>query len=196
MFLGLCASIGCAVVVHAQWGVTSNVTWKGTASVVTTNNVTSAEYSWWLLGFECEEVVSTGPLIRNGNNFWYDFDLTETIGSGCPQFIAHMTTPVDLGTLAPGVYTLVTASWSVTVMTNTFTVAPVLQPTGFDTNGYFQIRMSSGVTNVDYVLQRSTDLVNWTSLSTNTVSTNAVGVALTDYSPVLPGVCFYRVLCQ
>ncbi len=177
--------------------VSNNVTWTGTVSFVTTSNVTYADYSWFLLGYMGENLVNTGPLIRTNNTFWYNFDLLETsCWEGCPQIIVHETTPVDLGTLAPGVYTLITTSWGAPVMTNTFTSAPVLHPNGFDTNGYFQIQMSSGVTNVNYVLQCSTDFVNWTSLSTYTVSTNTVGVALTDYYPVLPGVCFYRVLCQ
>jgi hypothetical protein len=170
------------------------VTWTGTPSIATTNNVTYVEYSWSLSG--CEDLVSTGPLMRNGNTFSYDFDVMNTIAGGCPLIIVYETTTVALGTLAPGVYTLITTSWGAPVMTNTFTVAPVLQPNGFDTNGYFQIQMSSGVTNVNYVLQCSTDFVNWISLSTNAVSTNTVGVALTDFYPVLPGICFYRVLCQ
>ena len=175
---------------------TNAATWTGTVSFVTTRNVTYADYSWLLLGPLCEDLVNTGPLIRTNNTFWYDFDLTMAIGGPCPQIIVHETTPVDLGTLAPGIYTLITTSWGEPVMTNTFTIAPVLQANGFDTNGYFQIQMFSGVTNVNYVLQYSTDLVNWTSLSTNTVSTNTVGAALTDYYPVLPGIRFYRVLCQ
>ena len=170
------------------------VTWTGTPSIATTNNVTCVEYSWSLSG--CEDLVSTGPLMRNGNTFSYDFDVMNTIAGGCPLIIVYETTTVALGTLAPGVYTLITTSWGAPVMTNTFTVAPVLQPNGFDTNGYFQIQMSSGVTNVNYVLQCSTDFVNWISLSTNAVSTNTVGVPLTDFYPVLSGICFYRVLCQ
>jgi hypothetical protein len=178
-------------------GGTNNVTWTGTVSFVTTNNITFATYSWLLLAFECENLVGMGPLIRTNNAFWYDFDLSEPImPPGCPQHADEETTPVILGTLAPGVYTLVTTSWSAPVMTNTFTVTPALQASGFDTNGYFQMQMSGGVTNVNYVLQYSTDLVNWISLSTNTVSANTVGVALTDYYPVLSGVGFYRVLCQ
>ena len=46
----------------------------------------------------------------------------------------------------------------------------------------------TGVTNVTYVLQCSTDLVNWTSLSTNSVEQQ-----LRDPSPVLPGSRYYRV---
>ena len=76
MFLGLCASIGCTGLVHAQGGVgETNVTWQGTVSLVTTGNVTYAEYNWMLLGCKCQSLVSTGPVIRNGSNFWYNFDI-------------------------------------------------------------------------------------------------------------------------
>jgi hypothetical protein len=193
-FLGLCASIGCAGLLHAQVGET-NVAWQGTVSLVTTGNVTYAEYSWLLLGYECEHLVSTGPLIRNGNNFWYDFDLAETTGVACPQFIARVTTTAVLGTLAPGTYTLTTTSWGVPVATNTFTIpanstppAPILCPIGFCTNGSFEIQMSNCDSNKSYVLQCSTNLVDWTCLSTN-----SGGQPLMDASPVLPGSRFYRV---
>lgn len=192
MFLGLCASIGCAGLVHAQGVVSNTVTWTGTVSLVTTGNVTYAEYSWVLFGCDCEYLVSTGPVTRNGSNFWYNFDLAEETGPViCPQFIALMVTTAALGTLAPCTYTLTTTSWGVPVATNTFTVpassTPTLQPIGFATNGSFNIQLT-GLTNVNYVLQCSTDFVNWTSLSTN-----SVGPPLTDPSPVLPGPCYYRV---
>ena len=190
MFLALCASLGCANSVHAQVGVT-NVTWQGTVSMVTTGSVTYAEYTWLLYGCMCEYVVSTGPVTRNGSSFSYNFDLAENTGGPCPQFIAQMNTTAVLGTLAPGDYTLTTTSWGVPVATNNFTIptnsAPRLQPLGFGTDGSFNIQLT-GVTNVSYVLQCSTNLVNWTSLSTN-----SVGPPLRDTSPVLPGPRYYRV---
>jgi hypothetical protein len=130
-------------------------------------------------------------VIRNGSNFWYNFNLEEETGVPCPQFIASLTTTAALGTLAPGDYTLTTTSWGVPVATNTFTVptnsTPTLQPVGFGADGSFNIQLT-GVTNVSYVLQYSTNFVNWTSLSTN-----SVGPPLRDPSPVLPGSCYYRV---
>jgi hypothetical protein len=48
----------------------------------------------------------------------------------------------------------------------------------------------NGNTNANYVLQSSTNLVVWTSLSTNTLTLVPV---LSDTNPVLPGPCFYRV---
>jgi hypothetical protein len=187
MFLGLCASLGCADLVHAQAWVP--VPWQGTVSLVTTGNVTYAEYTWVFGG--CEDLVSIGPVIRHGHNFSYDFDLELETGVACPLFVILETTTVALGTLAPGDYTLTTTSWGVPVATNTFTVptnsAPTLQPIGFGADGSFNIQLT-GVTNVSYVLQCSTNCVNWTSLSTN-----SVGPPLRDTSPVLPGPCYYRV---
>jgi hypothetical protein len=198
MFLGLCASIGCAGLLQAQIGE-MNVTWQGTVCVGTTNTVTTAEYQWLLMGFECENLVSTGPLIRRGTNFLYNFDLEmETGPVVCPQFIALVTTTANLGTLAPGGYTLITTSWGMPVATNTFTIpanstpftssGPTLCPAGFCTNGSFQIQMSNCDTNKSYVLQCSTNLMNWISLSTN-----SGGPPLADPCPVLPGPCYYRV---
>jgi hypothetical protein len=195
MLLGWCATVGCAGLLRGQgWqpimeaGVVTNL--------VTTGGVTYVEYTWLMTG--CDSVASIGPLLCNGNNFSFDFDIEQYEGI-CPDFAFYEGTNVVLGALAPGTYTLTTTSWNVPMSTNIFTISnitPVLQPIGFDTNGFFQIQMSSGVTNVSYVLQCSTNLVDWTSLSTNSVSTNSVGVALTDNAPVLPGVRYYRVLCQ
>ena len=58
------------------------MTWQGTISLVTTNNITRAEYKWMLLGYECESVFSMGPVIQSGSNFWFNFDLqieTQTV---------------------------------------------------------------------------------------------------------------------
>lgn len=196
ILLGLCASLGCAGLLHAQNGEMP-VTWHGSISLVTTNNLTYAEYQWELLGFECESVFSVGPVIPyDGTNFWFNFNLQEEIQPAlCPQFIANMTTPALLGELAPGSYNLITASWGVPVATNNFTIPlvsippqPVLCPVGFCTNGGFQIQMSNCDSNKSYVLLCSTNLVNWTSLSTN-----SGGPPLMDPSPILPGPCYYRV---
>ncbi len=93
--------------------------------------------------------------------------------------------------MAPGDYTLTITSWSLPVATNTFTIpipTPILHPIGFAGDGSFQIQMSNGVTNVSYVLQCSTNCVNWTSISTNSVEQQ-----LRDPSPVVPGSRYYRV---
>jgi len=190
MFLVLCATFGCAGLVHAQAWVP--VPWQGGVSLVTTGNVTYVQYTWALGG--CEELVSIGPVIRNGSNFSYDFDLELETGVACPLFVILETTTVALGTLAPGDYTLTTTSWGVPVTTNTFTIStnstppsPILCPIGFGADGSFNIQLT-GVTNVSYVLQCSTNFVDWTSLSTN-----SVGPPLRDPSPVLPGPRYYRV---
>lgn len=196
MLLGLCASLGCAGLLHAQIGEMP-VTWQGSISLVTTNDLTYAEYHWFLLGCACESIFSIGPVVPyDGTNFWFNFNLQEETGPvACPQFIANMTTPALLGELAPGNYSLITASWGVPVATNNFTIPlistppqPVLCPVGFCTNGGFQIQMSNCDSNQSYVLLCSTNLVNWTALSTN-----SGGPPLLDPAPVLPGPCYYRV---
>jgi hypothetical protein len=183
----LCASFGCAGVVDAQLQPT-NITWMGSVSVVTTNNVYYADYSWDVLC--CQSINSTGPLTRNGNTFWYDFDIWGPQICFC-QSIVSLNTTVTLGTLGPGVYTLITTSWGVPVATFTFTIPPlILYPIGFGGDGSFQMALLNGNTNANYVLQSSTNLVVWTSLSTNTLTLVPV---LSDTNPVLPGPCFYRV---
>ncbi len=189
MFLGLCASMGCAGLVHAQAVWQPVAVSLGSVSVVTTGGITYAQYTWYLGGWERED--SIGPLIRNGSNFSFNFDIEAESGVPIPLYILIENTNVVLGALAPGTYTLTTTSLGVPVTNNIFTVptnSPVLQPIGFGTDGSFQIQLNGGVTNVSYVLQCSTNFANWTS-----VSTNSVGPPLQDPSPVLPGPCYYRV---
>ena len=195
-FLGLCASIGCAGLVHAQ------IVWQPvTVSLSSVSVVTTCqgfplpinphvEYKWYLPCWE--KADSIGPLIRNGNNFSYNFDLEEQIGGPICLTILIKNTTVTLGNLAPGTYTLTTTSWNMPIATNTFIIiptnSPVLQTIGFAADGSFQIQLLNGVTNVSYVLQCSTNYMDWTSLSTN-----SVGQPLRDPCPVLSGSRFYRV---
>jgi hypothetical protein len=164
MFLGLWASIGCACLVHAQ-GV-------------------------WVPITAGMDLVSTGPVINQGDNFSFDFEIENDTGVICPQLLTPVATTAILGALAPGDYTLITTSWYVPVGTNYFTVptnpTPTLQPIGFGPDGSFNIQLT-GVANVNYILQRSTNLVSWTTLSSNSVG------MLSDTSPLLPGPCYYRV---
>jgi hypothetical protein len=164
---------------------------NGPVSIVTTGGVTYAEYTW-VMGM-CLNMFSRGPVIRNGNNFSYNFELEDEAGPGraCPMIVFFESANVVLGALVPGDYTLTTTSWGVPVATNTFTIpipTPILRPIGFAGDGSFQIQLSNGVNNVSYVLQCTTNCVNWTSLSTN-----SVGPPLRDTCPVLPGPRYYRV---
>jgi hypothetical protein len=162
-----------------------NLTWQGSISLVTTNNVSYAKYVWVLA---CCEGYNSGPLIRNGNTFSYDFDVVGPVYCGCQSAILENSN-ITLGTLDPGDYTLITTSWGVPVAINTFTVPKlVLNPVGFAGDGSFQIQLLNGITNANYVLQCSTNLVDWTSLSTNPLAP-----ILTDTNPPLPGPCYYRV---
>jgi len=143
-------------------------------------------------------LAGTGPLTQTGNTFSYNFEL-ETYTGICPDDAWYEYQNVVLGVLTPGTYTLITTAWNVPVHTNYFLIpasTPVLQPIGFNTNGCFEIKMSNGAINQNYVLQGSSNLVNWTSLSTNTVSTNSDSLILTNNPPVLSRLHFFRVLDQ
>jgi hypothetical protein len=161
----------------------------GPSNVVTTGGITYAEYQWGMGG--CMEIEGIGPVIRNSNDFSIDFDLAMETGVVCPDIFYTESATIVLGALSPGSYTLTTTSWGAPVGTNTFTVptnsGPMLQPIGFAGNGTFQMQLN-GVPYVSYVLQSSTDLMNWNSLSTN-----FVGQPLTDPSAVLSGWRFYRI---
>ena len=164
------------------------ITWGAIPSFVTTNNVTYADYPWYP---SCGvTMVGMGPLTRNGNTFWYDFDLEIRYGVPCPlSYPTHPHFFITLGNLSTGVYSLITTSWEVPIMTNTFTVPTlVLQSAGFAGDGSFQLQLQNGITNANYVLQSSTNLLDWTSLSTNSLVP-----VLTDTNPVLSGPRYYRV---
>jgi hypothetical protein len=161
----------------------------GPLRLVTTNNVTYAEYTWPFGG--CEDIVSMGPVVSDGSNFSYDFDLELESGVPCPMIAMIITTAANLGTLTPGDYTLTTTSWGVPVSINVFTIptnsTTTLQATGFASDGSFDMQLT-GATNVSFVLQSSSNCVNWTSLSTN-----SVGQPVKDAAPVVSGSCFYCV---
>lgn len=163
-------------------------------AVVTTGAVTYVEYTWYLRG--CERVHSLGPLIRDGRHFSYDFSIERESGVPCPMYVILETTNIVLGTLAPDTYTLVTTSWNVPIGTNTFTIRPALRPVGFNTNGWFQMELSCGVADVNYILQCSSNLLDWTSVSTNTFPVDTVGAALSDNGAAARGCHYYRVKAQ
>jgi len=109
----------------------------------------------------------------------------------CPDYVFSESATVVLGALTPGDYTITTTSWGTPVETSTFTVptntTPTLQPLGFAADGSFRMQLN-GAVNVAYVLQTSTNLLNWTSLSTN-----SIGPPLTNSPPAFPGWRYYRV---
>jgi hypothetical protein len=119
VFLGFCAIVGYTGLVHAQ-DLSPWLLAVSPPSVVTTNGITSAEYEW--VGGCGYDMDGTGPLIRHGNHFSYNFDYEyDPEGPLCNVvFIEH--TNVVLGALAPGRYTLTTTSWYVPVSTTTFTI--------------------------------------------------------------------------
>lgn len=183
---GLAAGAG---PVHAQ-GVWSPINVVGgPTNIITAGSLTYAQYAWTMAG--CMELFSEGPVIAADDQLSFDFSIGFESGVPCPQFVFADGATAVLGALAPGDYTLTTTSWAVPVATNRFTVprlaVPTLQPGGFAADGSFQLRLN-GVSTVNYILQRSTDLVAWTTLSTN-----AVGAPLRDPAPVVAGRGYYRV---
>src|SRR5271157_1936463 len=102
-FLGLCAIVGCAGLLHAQEWQPVMVT-NAPTSVVTTGGITYAEYSWGMMG--CEALESFGPLKRHGSDFSFDWDFLMETGVACPDFVYIENATVVLGALAPGAYTL------------------------------------------------------------------------------------------
>ena len=64
---------------------------------------------------------------------------------------------------------------------------------GFDTNNLFELGFA-GVTGSNYVLQASTNLINWTPISTNNATTNFFNLLDPDATNFQER--FYRVLQQ
>jgi hypothetical protein len=92
---------------------------------------------------------------------------------------------VNINAWAPGYTNSVVGSAQYTILPGIF----FLSPGGF-TDGLFQMSFA-GPVGSNYVLQASTDLLQWTSISTNTPATSPF--VLSD--PSAPGPArFYRVL--
>ncbi|MHB8519372.1 MAG: choice-of-anchor Q domain-containing protein [Limisphaerales bacterium] len=140
--------------------------------IVTAGGITYARYTVTYGG--CERLVGVGPAVRAGTNLSCDFDLQTEVGVLCPDLVIKKQGVAVLGALAPGDYTFTTAVWGRLVTTLPFTVStntmPTLVPVGRTVEGSFQMEWN-GIAGVDYVLQASADLVDWTSLSTNRVGT-------------------------
>ena len=121
--------------------------------------------------------VTVGPVTRNGTN------LTQTITQEhwtgicvdcvCYCLETHVTV---LGVLPPANYTLNVDSWNPTFRMNdlltrlTFTVSSPVTPmlSAFvDTNRATFNLSVAGVPNVQYVIQASANLTNWTAIATN-----------------------------
>ena len=108
---------------------------------------------------------------------------------GCLSLLTDVT--VVLGVIKSGDYSLTTTSWGVPISAVNFTVpeisGQVLQPIALSFNGVFQLQVN-GVSNVVYTLQSSVDLLDRTS-----ISTNSVGEPVTDTNSVAASRRFYRV---
>ncbi|MGO8699961.1 MAG: hypothetical protein ACLQVY_19900 [Limisphaerales bacterium] len=159
-------------------------------SVVTVGGISYADFHWAELSC-CATFDGIGPVLKSGSELSVDAD-TGFYECGALCVLSGFSATVVLGALSPGPHGFITTSWGVPVFTNNFTVpanpTPTLQPIGFTSDGTFEMQLN-GVADVSYVLQSSTDLIHWTSLSTN-----SAGQTLTDSPSASPGWGFYRVL--
>ncbi len=159
-------------------------------TILTVGGITYARYTLTLGG--CLLVAGAGPVTRAGSAFSFDIDVEMQLGVACPDDVFQQTSVVALGVLPPGAYTFTATSWGAPFATYSFTVGanpePTLVPLSFTAGGVFQIQLN-GVAGVSYILQSSTNLTSWTSLSTN-----LFGSPLEDPAAAGAGQRFYRVL--
>lgn len=137
-------------------------------SVTTTGGITYAQYSATLTN-DAFQFLGAGPLARSGTNFAQDFRFQWFTGPAQPvtNVIADAT---PLGHLPGGSYTFATESWGLPLGTNLFTVStnadPTLSGLAGGSGGAFQMNVA-GVSNATYVVEASTNLVDWIGISTN-----------------------------
>jgi hypothetical protein len=137
-------------------------------SAVTTGGITYAQYSTTLTN-DAFQFLGAGPLARSGANFAQDFRFEWFTGPAQPvtNQIADAT---PLGHLPGGNYTFATESWGLPLGTNFFTVSTNADPTlaglAGGNGGAFQMNVA-GISNATYVVEASTNLTDWTLISTN-----------------------------
>lgn len=137
-------------------------------NITTVGGITYEQYSATFTnnGFR---LTQTGPLTRSGTNFSLDFPFEWFTGATQPATnTINGSTP--LGALAGGNYALFSSSWGTPVGTNLFTVPTNVSPTltGVTNSGNGGFQMSvAGISNATYVVQASTNLVDWAGVFTN-----------------------------
>jgi hypothetical protein len=105
--LGLFVSFACASSVYAQvWNPVYNLGVQ--VGVVTSGGITYADYTWVMGG--CLRKDNIGPVISNGTNFSFNFEIERESGVPSPMFVYIASTNAALGALAPGSYALTTYS--------------------------------------------------------------------------------------
>ncbi len=159
-------------------------------SLVSTGGLTYAQYTVALGG--CTDLVRIGPALQQGSAFSCDFDLQVETGVPCPEYILLKHGAVALGALPPGRYSFSVTDWGHVATTIPFQVPSdtgrTLEAVGITANGAFQMRIN-GVADVEYIVQASTNLVTWTTLSTN-----AVGQAVIDGAANSLRQRYYRIV--
>jgi hypothetical protein len=186
--------LGCAGLALAQGppGSWQPITLSSNSIPIEIVTVGGISYARYTVTIEpCTRIATVGPVIRNANVLSCDFDLEHQIGVLCAQIVYMVDGVAVLGALHPGDYTFTTTSWGTPVASQAFQVptntGPTIQALGFGADGSFRMQLN-GITNVSYILQASTNLVDWTS-----ISTNVFGSTLTDMGTATLGRRFYRV---
>ncbi|HEX4645266.1 MAG TPA: right-handed parallel beta-helix repeat-containing protein, partial [Verrucomicrobiae bacterium] len=137
-------------------------------SMTTTGGITYAQYSVTLTNDGIQFLGAESPA-RSDTNFAQDFRFQWFTGLSQPitNIVADAT---PLGHLPGGNYTFAAESWGVPLGTNIFAVATNADYTlaGLTTGagGPFQMTVA-GVSNATYVVEASTNLTDWTAISTN-----------------------------
>lgn len=138
-------------------------------SIVTVGGITYGQYAITFPD-SCYRLAEIAPIVANDHGFSRDFKIEHQTGVDCAAIVSTQTGAFALGQLSPGNYTFTTLSWGQVVETTPFSVPTTQEPTLHSAtvlpDGGLRIQVE-GIPAIDYVLQASTNLMNWTSISTN-----------------------------
>jgi hypothetical protein len=160
-------------------------------TITSVGGITYAQYTITLPD-SCHRLAGIDPLVKVGRDFSRDFKIERRIGVACLTVITTESGAFVLGKLAPDSYTFTANSRGKAIVSVPFTVPtnaePTLTPLGLSENRQFQFRFA-GVFGVNYVLEATTNLVDWTAIATNPVLDVFVDEQSTNYLSR-----FYRLL--
>jgi hypothetical protein len=144
-----------------------------TTSFQTIGGITYAVHSI-LLRDSGVRLGATGPLLRQGTNFYLEATLMRSTNTVVLPVIDNLVFGSTLGALTNGTYRFYYTSFGIEVVSSTFTVAAGADDPGaktiyqyrFLTNGIFTLSAEVPFLH-NYNLQASLDLTNWVNISTN-----------------------------
>ncbi len=138
------------------------------------------------------QLLPLSPVSLAGTNFSQSFNFQWYTGASQPV-PTTFAGDIPLGLLANGGYAFLSQSWGATVGTNLFSVladgSQTLSNAFTAADGTFQMDVA-GVPGADYVIQATTDFVDWTSVQTN----HGAPFTFTDPAAATQPRRFYRVL--